>query len=134
MIIVSSESDNKVHQLGDQIAKLTSIQAGSLLSYLKNTYDIEPIETAHIVTESGHTETVIIDEPEQTIFDVILTSAGDKKIFVVKEVRAVTNLGLKESKELVESVPKRIKEGIPKAEAEKIKAIIEAVGGKVELK
>lgn len=71
---------------------------------------------------------------EKTEFDVILTSAGDKKIGVIKEVRAITSLGLKEAKELVEGAPKPIKEGVSKDEAEEIKSKIEAAGGAVEIK
>ena len=71
---------------------------------------------------------------EKTEFDVILTGAGDKKIQVIKEVRAVTSLGLKEAKELVEGAPKPIKEGVSKDEAEEIKSKIEAAGGSVEIK
>ena len=71
---------------------------------------------------------------EKSTFDVVLTSAGDKKIQVIKEVRAATNLGLKEAKDLVEAAPKAVKEGVPKEEAEQIKAKLEAQGAKVELK
>ena len=71
---------------------------------------------------------------EQTEFDVVLTAHGDKKIQVIKEVRAITSLGLKDAKELVESVPKAIKEGVDKEEAEKLKAQLEAAGAQVELK
>jgi large subunit ribosomal protein L7/L12 len=71
---------------------------------------------------------------EKTEFDVILTSAGDQKIKVIKEVRAITSLGLKEAKEVVEGVPQPVKEGVSKEEAEEIKAKIEAVGGAVEIK
>ena len=71
---------------------------------------------------------------EQTEFDVVLLSAGDKKIQVIKEVRAVTGLGLKEAKDLVEGAPKPVKEGVSKDEAAKIKAQIEASGGQVEIK
>jgi len=71
---------------------------------------------------------------EKTEFDVILTAHGEKKINVIKEVRAITGLGLKEAKDLVESPPKPVKEGIPKADAEKIKAQLEAAGASVEIK
>jgi large subunit ribosomal protein L7/L12 len=71
---------------------------------------------------------------EQTEFDVILTAAGEKKIQVIKEVRALTGLGLKEAKELVEGAPKPVKEGVPKDEAEKVKAQIESAGGQAEIK
>jgi large subunit ribosomal protein L7/L12 len=71
---------------------------------------------------------------EQTEFDVILLSSGDKKIQVIKEVRAITSLGLKEAKELVESAPKAVKEGVAKDEAEKLKAQIEGAGGQVDIK
>ena len=71
---------------------------------------------------------------EQTEFTVILANAGDKKINVIKEVRAITGLGLKEAKDLVEGAPKPVKDGVPKADAEKLKAKLEAEGAKVELK
>jgi large subunit ribosomal protein L7/L12 len=71
---------------------------------------------------------------EKTEFDVILTAHGDKKIQVIKEVRAITGLGLKEAKELVESAPKAVKEGVPKDEAEKIKGQLEEAGAQVEVK
>ena len=71
---------------------------------------------------------------EKTEFDVVLTDAGDKKINVIKEVRAITGLGLKEAKDLVEAAPKPVKEGVSKADAEKFKAQLEAAGAKVELK
>ena len=71
---------------------------------------------------------------EKTSFQVVLTSAGDKKIQVIKEIRTVTNLGLKEAKDLVEAAPKMVKDGVSKEEAEKIKQVLEAAGGKVEIK
>jgi large subunit ribosomal protein L7/L12 len=73
-------------------------------------------------------------EEEKTSFDVVLASAGDKKINVIKEIRAVTTLGLKEAKDLVEAAPKKVKEGVSKEEAEKIKKQLEAAGAKIELK
>lgn len=73
-------------------------------------------------------------EEEKTTFNIVLTGAGDKKIQVIKEIRAVTTLGLKEAKDLVEAAPKTVKEAVPKEEAEKIKKQLEAVGAKVELK
>ena len=77
---------------------------------------------------------VVAQEEEKTEFDAVLTAAGDQKIKVIKEIRAITSLGLKEAKELVESAPQPIKEGITKEEAQEIKEKIEAVGGSVELK
>lgn len=74
------------------------------------------------------------DAEEQTEFDVVLTAHGDKKIQVIKEVRAITSLGLKDAKDLVEGVPATIKEGVPKEEAEKLKAQLEAAGAQVEVK
>jgi large subunit ribosomal protein L7/L12 len=76
----------------------------------------------------------VLAAEEKTEFDVMLTAAGDQKIKVIKEVRAITSLGLKEAKEVVESVPSAIKEGVSKDEAEEIKSKIEAVGGSVEIK
>jgi large subunit ribosomal protein L7/L12 len=86
------------------------------------------------VAVAGMAPAAAVAPAEKTEFDVILTSAGDKKIQVIKEVRTITGLGLKEAKDLVEGAPKPVKEGVEKAEAEKIKAQIEAAGGQVQIK
>lgn len=127
--------DDDIKALGDQIAGLTLKEAVGLGGYLKDTYGIEPASGGVIMdtnTDSGK----IDKEPEQTMFTVMLVGVPDatKKISVIKEVRALTQLGLKEAKDLVDSAPKVVKENCPKEEAEKLKKTIEDAGGKVELK
>ncbi len=131
---VTKEYPEAIKQLGDQIVKLTLLDAKALTDYLKEEYGIEPAAGGVVMAgpvqaggEGGAAE-------EKTEFDVILTGFGDNKIPVIKVVRSITGLGLKEAKELVESVPKPLKEGVPKEEAEKIKEEIEKAGGSVELK
>ena len=122
-------------KLGDQIAGLTLKEAVSLEEYLKSEYGIEAAQPEVDFTYNGASQPGKIEEEEvQTTFDVVLKSCGEKKINVIKVVRALTGLGLKEAKELVEAAPKIIKEGLPKEEANKMKADIEAAGGVVELK
>jgi len=120
--------------LGDQIAGLTLKQAVDLANYLKEAHGIEA--AAGGVAVAGPTGPVAPTEvaEEKTTFDVVLKAAGDKKINVIKEVRAATGLGLKEAKDLVEGAPKTIKEGLEKAEAEKLKKVLEENGATVELK
>jgi len=126
----------EIKELGDKIVTLTLMQAKELGDYLKEAHGIEPAAGAVAVAAApgaGAAETAE-EEEEQTTFDVVLTSAGEKKIQVIKVVRQVTNLGLKEAKDLVDSAPKPIKEGLPKEEAEELKKQIEEAGGSVELK
>jgi large subunit ribosomal protein L7/L12 len=131
-----AEVAEDIKQLGDNIVKLTLKQAVDLAAYLKDTYQIEPAAGGAVMMAGpGPAGAPAADEGgPQTNFDVVLKSGGDKKIQVIKVVRAATQLGLKEAKDLVEGAPKVVKENLPKEEAEKLKKEIEEQGGVVELK
>lgn len=122
-----------VKEIAEQLVNLTVKEANELAKVLEEEYDIKPAAAQAVVAggaaggEGGGAE-------EQTEFDVILKSAGAKKIAVIKEVRGITGLGLKEAKELVDGAPNAVKEGIEKAEAEEIKSKLEDAGAEVELK
>jgi large subunit ribosomal protein L7/L12 len=123
-----------VKKLGDAIVKLTLMQAKELGDYLKEQYGIEPAAGAPIMMAgAGGGAAAAEAAPEKTMFDVILKSAGDKKIQVIKEVRALTALGLKEAKDLVDGAPKPVKKGVSKDEAEAAKKQLESAGAVVEL-
>lgn len=138
----AKEAKNKkwsgeIKKLGDSIVGLNLMQAKELGDYLKDEYGIEPAAggAAVMVAGPGAAAAGGAEEAEEkTTFDVILKEFGDKKIQVIKEVRAVTTLGLKEAKDLVEGVPKPVKEGISKEDAESIKKKLEEAGGIVEIK
>jgi large subunit ribosomal protein L7/L12 len=121
--------------LADQLVNLTLLEANELKNILKDEYGIEPAAGGAVMMAgpAGGGEAAAAEE-EKTEFDVVLVSAGDKKINVIKEVRAITGLGLKEAKELVEAGGKTVKEGAPKEEAEEMKKKLEDAGAKVELK
>ncbi len=124
----------EIKSLGDNIAELTLKQAISLSDYLKDEHGIEPAAGGGMMM-AAMPGADAADAPEvQTEFDVVLTSFGDKKIGVIKEVRAATGLGLKEAKEAVEAVPSKIKEGISKEDAEALKTKLEEAGAAVEIK
>jgi large subunit ribosomal protein L7/L12 len=124
-----------IKSLGDQLAGLTLKQAVELADYLKTEHKIEPAAGGVFVQGGGGGAAAPAEaEPEKTTFDVVLKAAGDKKIQVIKEVRAATGLGLKEAKDLVEGAPKTVKEGLEKPEAEKLKKALEEQGATVELK
>jgi large subunit ribosomal protein L7/L12 len=118
-------------KLAEQIVGLTLLEASELKNILKDEYGIEP--AAGAVMAAGPAAAAEAVE-EKTEFDVILVEAGAKKIEVIKEVRAITGLGLKEAKDLVEAGGKAVKEAAGKADAEEIKKKLEAAGAKVELK
>ena len=120
--------------LAESSVGLTLLEAQELKTILKDEYGIEPAAGGAVMMAgpAGGGEAAAAEE--QTEFDVILKSAGDKKINVIKEVRGITGLGLKEAKELVEAGGKAVKEQVSKAEAEDIKAKLEAAGAEVELK
>ncbi len=130
-------ADIDINALGDQIATLTLKQAVDLANYLKETHGIEPA-AGGVVMAGGPAGPAgaapAAEEEQKTTFDVVLKAAGDKKIQVIKEVRAATGLGLKEAKELVEGAPKTVKENLTKDEAEKLKKTLEDQGATVELK
>jgi large subunit ribosomal protein L7/L12 len=114
-----------------ELSKLTVLEAADLAKALEEAWGVS---AAAAVAVAGPAAAVAEAVEEKTEFDVILTGFGDKKIQIIKEVRAITALGLTEAKTLVESAPKAIKEGVNKAEAEEIKKKIEEAGGTVEIK
>ena len=120
-----------IAKLVEELSKLTVLEAAELATALEEAWGVSA--AAAVAVAAGPAAAAEAVE-EQTEFDVILTGDGGKKIQVIKEVRAITGLGLTEAKTLVESAPKAVKEGVNKAEAEDIKGKIEAAGGTVELK
>ena len=114
-----------------QINELKPMEIAELIKKMEDSWGVSAAPAAIAV---GPAAGAAAEEEEQTEFDVILTAIGDKKIQVIKEVRALTGLGLKEAKDLVEGYPKPIKEGVPKDEAEKVKGQIETAGGQAEIK
>ncbi|MBW7990558.1 MAG: 50S ribosomal protein L7/L12 [Planctomycetes bacterium] len=124
---------SKVKKLGDEIVGLTLMQAKELGDYLKDEYGIEPAAGGTVMMAGPAAQGAAEEKEEKTSFDVILKEYGEKKIQVIKEVRALTGLGLKEAKDLVDNVPKTVKEGLSKDEAEATQKQLEAVGAVVEL-
>jgi large subunit ribosomal protein L7/L12 len=122
-----------IKALAESIVGLTLLEAQELKTLLKDEYGIEPAAGGAVMMAGGGDAGGDAAE-EKDEFDVILKSAGDKKINVIKEVRAITGLGLKEAKDLVEAGGKAVKEGANKAEAEEIKKKLEEAGAEVELK
>ncbi|MEL7833809.1 50S ribosomal protein L7/L12 [Fodinibius sp. Rm-B-1B1-1] len=120
-----------VKDLAEQLVNLTVKEANELAEFLEEEYGIEPATGGAVVAAGGGEGG---GEEEQTEFDVVLTGAGDKKIAVIKEVRSITGLGLKEAKELVDNAPNPIKEAVSKEEAEDLKSKLEDAGAEVELK
>ena len=120
-------------KLVDDLSSLTVLEAAELSKMLEEKWGVSAAAAVAVAAAPGAGAGAAAVE-EQTEFTVILAAAGDKKIEVIKEVRAITGLGLKEAKDLVEGAPKPVKEGVSKDEAEKIKATLEKVGAKVELK
>jgi len=115
----------------DQLSSLTVLEAADLAKMLEEKWGVS---AAAAVAVAGPAAAAAAPVEEKTEFTVMLTAAGEKKIEVIKEVRALTGLGLKEAKDLVEGAPKAVKEGVNKEEAEKVKAQLEKAGAKVELK
>ena len=120
--------------IADQLSSLTVMEAASLAKLLEDKWGVSAAAPVAVAALPGAGAGAAAAAEEKTEFDVILISAGDKKIQVIKEVRAVTGLGLKEAKDLVEGAPKPVKEGVSKDDAKKIKEQIEAAGGQVEIK
>ena len=119
--------------LVDELSKLTVLEAAELSKMLEEEWGVSAAAPVAVAAAGGAAAGGAAAE-EKTEFDVVLTSAGDKKINVIKEVRGITGLGLKEAKELVEGAPKAVKEGVAKDEAEEIKKKLEEAGATVELK
>ncbi len=124
---------SEVKKLGDKIAGLKLMQAKELADYLKDEYGIEPAAGGAVMMAGPAPQVQVEEKEEKSTFDVVLKEFGDKKIQVIKEVRALTGLGLKEAKDLVDNVPKPVKEGLSKEEAEAAQQKLEAVGAVVEL-
>ncbi|MFH7321554.1 50S ribosomal protein L7/L12 [Desulfurivibrio sp. D14AmB] len=116
------------------ISNMSVLELSELIKELEEKFGVSAAAPVAVAAAAGAGGEAAAAVEEKTEFDVILTSAGDKKIGVIKEVRAITSLGLKEAKDLVEGAPKPIKEGVSKDEAEDIKKKIEAAGGIVEIK
>ena len=123
-----------LNALVDQLSELTVLEAAELSKLLEEKWGVSAAAPVAVAAAGGAAGGAAPAAEEQTEFDVILTGDGGKKIQVIKEVRAITGLGLSEAKALVEGAPKPLKEGVNKAEAEEIKGKIEAAGGTVELK
>ena len=121
-----------LQKIVDELSKLTVLEAADLAKMLEEKWGVTA--AAAVAVAAGPAGGGAAAAEEKTEFTVVLASAGDKKIEVIKEVRALTGLGLKEAKDLVEGAPKTVKEGVAKDEADKIKATLEKVGAKVELK
>lgn len=121
-----------IAKLVEELSKLTVLEAADLAKALEEAWGVSAAAAVAVAAPAAAGAAEAVEE--KTEFDVILTGDGGNKIAVIKEVRAITSLGLTEAKALVESAPKAIKEGVNKTEAEDIKAKIEAAGGTVELK
>ena len=123
----AKEFSAETKELGDKIVALTLMQAKELADYLKDEHGIEPAAGGAVMMAGPAAGGEAVEE-EKTSFDVILKEIGDKKIQVIKEVRALTGLGLKEAKAVVDAAPKAVKEGVSKEEAEEARAALEAAG------
>jgi large subunit ribosomal protein L7/L12 len=121
-------------KLVDDLSSLTVLEAAELAKLLEEKWGVSAAAAVAIAAAPGAAGGAAAPAEEKTEFTVVLAAVGDKKIEVIKEVRALTGLGLKEAKDLVEGAPKPVKEGVPKDEAEKVKAQLEKAGAKVELK
>jgi large subunit ribosomal protein L7/L12 len=121
-----------LNAIADQLSSLTVMEAAELATLLEEKWGVSAAAPVAMAAAAGPVGEAAAEE--QTEFDVILVSFGDKKIQVIKVVRAITGLGLKEAKELVEGAPKALKEGVAKDEADQIKGKIEEVGGQVDVK
>lgn len=129
------EFSAKTKEFGDKIAELTLREAKELSDYLEEVHGIKAAAGGAIMMAGPMPGGPAAEKPaEKTEFDVVLEGFGDKKIGVIKEVRAITGLGLKEAKDLVEGVPAKVKEGISKEDAEKVKTQLEAAGATVSIK
>jgi large subunit ribosomal protein L7/L12 len=129
----TKEFDAAISKIGDDIAGLTLTQAVDLADYMKDTYGIEPAAGGAVMM-AGPADGGDGESDEQTEFDVVLEAIGDKKIAVIKAVREITGLGLKEAKGLVDEAPKAVKEKCTEEEANEIKSTLEEAGASVTIK
>ena len=123
-----------LEKIVDELSSLTVLEAAELAKLLESKWGVSAAAAVAVAAAPAGAGAAAAPVEEQTEFTVVLAAIGDKKIEVIKEVRAITALGLKEAKDLVEGAPKPIKEGVSKEEAEKIKVALEKAGAKVELK
>ena len=123
-----------LNKMVDELSKLTVIEAAELSKLLQEKWGVSAAAPVAAVAAAGAEGGAAEKAAEKDTFDIVLTEVGDKKINIIKEVRAATGLGLKEAKDLVEAAPKPVKEGVAKAEAEEIKKKFEEAGAKIELK
>jgi large subunit ribosomal protein L7/L12 len=123
-----------LEKIVDELSSLTVLEAAELAKLLEGKWGVSAAAAVAVAAAPAGGAAAAAPVEEQTEFTVVLAAIGDKKIEVIKEVRAITALGLKEAKDLVEAAPKPVKEGVSKEEAEKIKAALEKAGAKVELK
>jgi large subunit ribosomal protein L7/L12 len=137
LLVVAEEklmADFNKEDLINFIANMSVLELSELVKELEEKFGVSAAAPVAMMATSGAVGETTSAAAEKTEFDVILNTAGDKKIAVIKEVRAITGLGLKEAKDLVDSAPKPVKEGIAKEEAEKIKSQLEEAGAQVEIK
>ena len=123
-----------IEKIAEDLSALTVLEAAELAKLLEEKWGVSAAAPVAVAAATGGTDTGGSAAEEKSDFDVVLTSAGASKINVIKEVRAITGLGLKEAKDLVEAAPKSVKEAVSKDEAEEIKGKLEAAGASVELK
>lgn len=127
--------NEKQKKIADAIDSLNVLELAGLVKHLEEKYGVSAAAAVAVAAPTGASPQAGAQaQEEKTAFDVILTESGAQKIQVIKEIRGITNLGLKEAKDLVEGAPKPVKQGVPKEEAEKIKKVLEAAGAKVEIK
>ena len=119
-----------LNKIVEELSKLTVVEAADLSKQLEEKWGVTAVAPAAAIPAAG----AAAPAEEKTEFTIFLAAAGDKKINVIKEIRSITGLGLKEAKDLVEGAPKEVKKGVPKKEAEEAKKKLEAAGAKVELK
>jgi large subunit ribosomal protein L7/L12 len=121
-------------KIADELSSLTVLEAAELAKMLEEKWGVSAAAAVAVAAPGAGGGGAAAPVEEKTEFTVVLAGAGEKKIEVIKEIRAITGLGLKEAKDLVEGAPKNVKEGVPKDEADKIKAQLEKAGAKVDLK
>jgi large subunit ribosomal protein L7/L12 len=132
--MVKAAEAGGVEKIVEMIEKLTALELAELAKALSEKFGVTPMAAVPMGAQAGGPGGEAAAEEEKTEFDVVLSAIGDKKLQVIKVVRAITGLGLKEAKDLVESAPKAVKEGIAKEDAQEIKSKLEEVGATVELK
>ena len=124
----------KTDDLLDAFKEMTLLELSEFVKQFEDTFGVSAAAPIAVAAPAATGQAAVEEEEEKTEFDVVLNAAGDKKIQVIKEVRALTSLGLKEAKDLVDGAPKPVLENVPKEQAEKAKAQLEAAGASVELK